>query len=73
MIPINQKKPTICTKKNPKRIDATVFVWTKHTCTSDCIMQATQNCYCQHFHETAGYVSNMQTVLSTLPEFAAKP
>ena len=26
IIPINQRKPTIWTKKNPKRIDAMVFV-----------------------------------------------
>jgi hypothetical protein len=40
MIAINQRNPTICTKNNPKRIDTTVFVWTKPTCTSDCIIRA---------------------------------
>jgi hypothetical protein len=41
-IPINHRKLRICTKKKPKRTDATALVWTKHTCTSDCIMRATR-------------------------------
>jgi hypothetical protein len=40
MMPINKRKLTICTKKNPKRTDTTLFVWTRHTCTGDCIMRA---------------------------------
>ena len=35
MIPTNHRKQTNCTKKSAKRTAATVFVWTRHTCTSD--------------------------------------
>jgi hypothetical protein len=41
-ITVNQRKLTICTKKKPKRTDVTMSVWTKHTCTSDCMMRATR-------------------------------
>ncbi|MND09681.1 hypothetical protein D3C83_332070 [compost metagenome] len=35
MIPTNHMKQANCTKKNANRMDATMFVWTRHTCTID--------------------------------------
>ena len=62
MIAINQRKLTICTKKNPKRNDTTVFVWTKHTCTSDCIMRAAK----------IATASTFTVVLAMWPAYRAK-
>ena len=57
MIPINQRKPTM--KKNPKRINVTMFVWAKHTCTSDFIMRANRIAVAS-IDESASHVSNVQ-------------
>jgi hypothetical protein len=55
MIPVSQRKATICTKKNAKRIDATAFVCEKPTCTSDCRTRAIRMAG-QLVYETAGDV-----------------
>jgi hypothetical protein len=40
MMPVSHRTQMNCTKKNPNRTDAMVFVWTKHTCTVDWTIRA---------------------------------
>jgi len=42
MIPTSHRKQTNYTKTKANGTDATVFVWTKHTCTSDWRIRATR-------------------------------